>query len=279
MSKKQASSSSSNIAESGSQPEELALLEKIHEQDHKNHGKKKELQEQLRDANERIQYLQNILKIHGIDPDSPQEVNHNDDLLENKIEINRSDSGKQEEQKYEQDEEEDSLSSIISKTKNSGRLPSRYGKSEFEYIKELVKFADQKCDEVDDLITQIFVYRNRESVAVQSKQNTNTLINTVNRLQKEKSEIAAKLKHVKLLAKKFVIQHQDNKAERKTNELQELARQRAQFETQQLELYSYIIFQLQAFFDVESHDIDEKTVRCLIAQAADKLKEMDNQEA
>lgn len=279
MNKKETSSSSSNIADSSSQPEELALLKKIHEQDHKNHGKKKELQEQLRDANERIRFLQNILKMHGIDPESPQEVYHNDDLFENKIEIGKSDSDKQEEQKYDKEDEEESLSSIISKTKSNKRLPSRYGKSESEYIKELVKFADQKCDEVDDLITQILVYRNREAVATQSKQNTNALINTVNRLQKEKSEIAAKLKHVKSLAKKFAIQHQDNKAERKTNELQELAKQRAQFETQQLELYSFIIFQLQAFFNVESHDIDEKTVRCLIAQAAAKLREIDNQEA
>lgn len=152
------------------------------------------------------------------------------------------------------------------------RKSPKDGLSKTQYITYLENFAEVKCDEVECLLSRLLKMSQQRKVRINHNQSVKQLQKKCDRLTSENEQLKDNLSRVKLLVQQFVISHRETKAERRTRELEELARIREETESKNLELYSFISTQFQQFVDSDQQALNEDSVKAIIKKAADILK-------
>ena len=147
-----------------------------------------------------------------------------------------------------------------------------------QYISYLENFSDVKCQEVELLLNRLLKLVKHRNERIKSQQEIFALKRRCMKLEKENDRLRQNFAEARLLIEKFIITHRENKAERRSRELNELAKIRAENEKKNLDLYSYITTQLRQFMDFEFLTLDEKAVRLVVSKAAAQLKVQRNLE-
>ena len=195
--------------------------------------------------------------------------------------INKNNELQQDQSEYlEEEEEENSEINLNQNVKNKRRMPNSNFRSNInrndiakaQYITYLENFADAKCDEVECLLNRLLRLQRKRKEKLENNLIFRELQRKCDILSTENEQLREKFTRAKLLIEKFAISHRVTKAERRTRELQELASIRAENESRNLELYSFISTQFRQFVDIDNRALNEKTVKAIVVKAAEMLK-------
>jgi predicted RNase H-like nuclease (RuvC/YqgF family) len=90
-------------------------------------------------------------------------------------------------------------------------------------------------------------------------------------LKKENERLKAELERMQNAVDQFVERHEEGKIERKTENLQAIAKLRAERETHEVEFCAFVLGQLRPYVDGE-YDLDDGSVRRIVQRVAAMLK-------
>ena len=169
-------------------------------------------------------------------------------------------------------ETDTSLDEERSSPSKKRRLITEMNVSQAKYIDYLERFADMKCEEVDALIKRLLKMRKQQILANEQSTEVATLRSQLRRTQKENERLRERIADMKSSVRQFVLRHRESKADRRTRELHELAKLRAETELREFEFYAFVSAQLNQFMDKE-YDVDEENAKKLVAMAAEMLRD------
>lgn len=184
------------------------------------------------------------------------------------------------------EEEEEEISDIQNNLNQSPKNMRRLCRSNFrskininksdmakaQYITYLENFADVKCDEVECLLNRLLCMQRKRQAKIENNHMFIELQRRCDSLSAENEQLKENFSRAKILIEKFAISHRVSKAERRTRELQELASLRAEYESKNLDLYSFISTQFRQFVDIDNNSLNEKTIKAIVMKAAEMLK-------
>lgn len=143
--------------------------------------------------------------------------------------------------------------------------------TESKYVSYLERFSEMKCNEVDQLVARLLKQREKNSELRQKLSAVENSKREIKNLRDENEHLKNQLAKLKRAVRQFAVCHRENKADRRTRELQELAEIRAACEEKDVSLYAFILDQLRPLVDGQ-YDVTEESVRKLITKAAETLK-------
>ncbi|OHT04791.1 hypothetical protein TRFO_06248 [Tritrichomonas foetus] len=167
---------------------------------------------------------------------------------------------------------DDDINYIISGTRRRTDM-DKMDITRSQYITYLERFADVKCDEVECLINRLLKIKKKRTTQEKYNESMRELKRKCDKLTKENEQIRDNFEKAKLLIEQFVITHRETKAERRTRELQELAKIRSEQEEKEVNLYSYITSQFRQYMEIDTDNLNEESVRNIVRRAAAMLKE------
>lgn len=272
-------STSGHSCESISSAEELQLAAQIRESELASHAKHLRKRNKLKERYEkRIQELEAALnearreieqlRQKSTSPSPDSEANYETvslNALLDKIEEESDNEGSLSETDTSLDEERASPS-------KKRRLITEMNVSQAKYIDYLERFADMKCEEVDALIKRLLKMRKQQILANEQSTEVATLRSQLRRTQKENERLRERIADMKSSVRQFVLRHRESKADRRTRELHELAKLRAETELREFEFYAFVSAQLNQFMDKE-YEVDEENAKKLVVMAAEMLRE------
>lgn len=151
------------------------------------------------------------------------------------------------------------------------RLITEIKMTESKYVSYLERFSEMKCNEVDQLVARLLQQREKNSELRMKISAVENSKREIKNLRDENEHLKAQLAKLKRAVRQFAVCHRENKADRRTRELQELAEIRAANEEKDVSFYAFILDQLRPLVDGQ-YDVTEESVRKLITKAAEILK-------
>ena len=171
----------------------------------------------------------------------------------------------------ESEREDGSESDVECEPPQRRRLITEMGVSQAKYIDYLERFADMKCEEVDALIKRLLKLRKEGARATEQGAEVETLRARLRKAERENEHLRERVEKMKTCVRQFVLRHRESKADRRTRELHELARLRAESEMRELDFYAFVSAQLNQFMD-KKYEVNEESARTLVARAAEMLR-------